>query len=74
MDRAFRTLVADIHCSLVDAAAMCATTPARELGMTGFGLIAEGAVADLVVLDRALAVVHTIIDGELVFSREQRWR
>ena len=31
---------------------MCATTPARELGLTGFGAIAEGAVADLVVLDR----------------------
>ena len=26
---------------------MCATTPARELGLNGFGVIAPGAVADL---------------------------
>jgi len=32
-------------------------------------VIAEGNVADLVVLDRAFRVVRTFIDGEEVFSR-----
>ena len=38
--------------SLVDAATVCSTTPARALGLQGFGVIAPGAMADLVVLDR----------------------
>jgi len=47
---------------------MCSTTPARELGLTGFGVIAVGAVADLVVLDRGFRVVRTFIGGEQVGS------
>jgi len=64
MDRAFRNLVTRFGSTLVEAAAMCSTTPARELGLTGFGVIAVGAVADLVVLDRGLRVVRTFIGGE----------
>jgi N-acetylglucosamine-6-phosphate deacetylase len=66
MDRAFRTIVARFGGSVVEAATMCATTPARELGLTGFGVIAAGAVADLVVLDRGFRVVRTFIGGEQV--------
>ncbi|CAN5617582.1 MAG: N-acetylglucosamine-6-phosphate deacetylase [Acidobacteria bacterium] len=66
MDRAFVNLVTIMGFSLIDAAIMCSTTPARALGLHGFGAIAPGAVADLVVLDRDLQVVHTIIGGELV--------
>ena len=51
MDRAFRMLVGAIGLSLVDAATICATTPARELGLVGHGVLAPEAVADLVVLD-----------------------
>ena len=36
MDRAFRTIVDRFGGSVVEAATMCATTPARELGLTGF--------------------------------------
>jgi N-acetylglucosamine-6-phosphate deacetylase len=68
MDRAFRMIVDRFGRSVIDAAAMCATTPARELGLTGFGAIEEGAVADLVVLDREFRVVHTFIAGEPVFG------
>jgi N-acetylglucosamine-6-phosphate deacetylase len=64
MDRAFRNVVTRFGGSLVDAALMCSTTPARELGLTGFGMLAEGAVADLVVLDRGFNVVRTFIAGE----------
>jgi N-acetylglucosamine-6-phosphate deacetylase len=63
MDRAFRMLVETLGLSLPDAAAMCATTPAKQLGLHDFGAIAVGAVADLVVLDRALHVKQTFIDG-----------
>jgi N-acetylglucosamine-6-phosphate deacetylase len=66
MDRAFRTLVTRLGSSIVEAATMCATTPARELGLTGFGVIAVGAIADLVVLDRGFRVVRTLIGGEEV--------
>jgi N-acetylglucosamine-6-phosphate deacetylase len=66
MDRAFRTVVTRFGSSVVEAATMCSTTPARELGLTGFGVIAVGAMADLVVLDRGFRVVRTFIGGEQV--------
>ncbi len=69
MDRAFRNLVTLFGRTIVDAATLCSTTPARELGLTGLGMISEGALADLVVLDRSFNVVHTLIDGQVVFSR-----
>lgn len=69
MDRAFRTVVASFGASLVDAVAMCSTTPARELGLAGLGVLAENAIADLVVLDRSLHVVRTFIDGVQVWGR-----
>jgi N-acetylglucosamine-6-phosphate deacetylase len=67
MDRAFRNVVTSFGSSLVDAAILCSTTPARALGLSGFGVIAEGAAADLVVLDRAFRVVRTFIGGQEAF-------
>ncbi|HET7696992.1 MAG TPA: N-acetylglucosamine-6-phosphate deacetylase [Vicinamibacterales bacterium] len=72
MDRAFAKLTSEIGLSLSDAATVCATTPARALGLQGFGLIAPGAIADLVVLDRDLRVVQTWIGGVLAWQRELR--
>jgi N-acetylglucosamine-6-phosphate deacetylase len=69
MDAALRTLVERIGFSLVDAAIMCATTPARELGLVGHGLLAVDAVADVVVLDAQLTVVQTYVGGQLAYSR-----
>ncbi len=69
MDRAFRTLVEKMGLSIVDAATVCATTPARELHLTGQGILAPGAVADVVVLDDRLSVVKTYIGGRLVYER-----
>ncbi len=68
MDRAFAKLVTAMRLSLIDAAIVCSTTPARALGLQGFGVIAPGSVADLVVLDRDLRVVHTFVGGNLVWS------
>jgi N-acetylglucosamine-6-phosphate deacetylase len=64
MDRAFRNIVTMFRASITEAAIMCSTTPARALGLTRFGVIADGNVADLVVLDRAFRVTRTFIDGE----------
>jgi N-acetylglucosamine-6-phosphate deacetylase len=69
MDRVFRMLVERVGLSLIDAAMLCATTPARELGLSGFGLLATGAVADLVVFDASFSVVHTYVAGQLVYAR-----
>ena len=70
MDRAFAFLTGPVGLGLVEAAQLCATTPARDLGLQGHGVIALGAVADLVVLDRRLRVVETYVGGRRVFSRE----
>ncbi len=67
MDRAFRNIVTMFHASIAEAAIMCSTTPARAVGLTGFGVIAEGNTADIVVLDRAFRVAKTFIDGEEIY-------
>ena len=67
MDRAFRNIVTMFHASIAEAAIMCATTPARAMGLTGFGVIAKGHAADIVVLDRAFRVARTFIDGEEIY-------
>ena len=47
MDRAFRVLVEKVGLGVVDAALLCATTPARELKIADTGSIALGQRADL---------------------------
>jgi N-acetylglucosamine-6-phosphate deacetylase len=69
MDRAFAGLVTRCGFDLVQAAEMCSTTPARELGLIGHGVIASGAIADLTVLDSRLQVVQTWIGGERVWGK-----
>jgi N-acetylglucosamine-6-phosphate deacetylase len=69
MDRAFGNLVAAVGLSVVDAAAVCSTTPARALQLLGFGTVTPGATADLVVMDRNLRVTFTYIGGRLAYSR-----
>lgn len=63
MDRAFATLVRQCDVDLVDAARMCATTPATDLRLSHHGCIDPGQIADLAVLDAELGVVETWIDG-----------
>ena len=69
MDVAFRRLTAEMGFSEVDAAQMCATTPARHLGLQGLGAIEEGAAADLTVLHADGTVVQTYVGGRLVYDR-----
>jgi N-acetylglucosamine-6-phosphate deacetylase len=69
MDQAFSLLVGRVGLSLPDAVTMCATTPARELGLHGLGVIVAGALADLTVFDRTLTVAQTYVGGRLVYQR-----
>ncbi len=69
MDRAFRNIVHLFGGSVVEAALMCATTPARALGLTGQGAIEEGAAADLVILDADFQVRATFVAGRPVWDR-----
>ena len=71
MDGAFRMLVERAGLSLVDAATLCATTPARELGLVGYGVLALDSIADVVILDQRLSVVQTYVGGQLAYSRTQ---
>ena len=68
MDRVFACLVGQCGVDLVQAAEMCATTPARELGLVGHGVIAAGAIADLVALDGQLNVTRTWVAGVQVWG------
>ncbi len=69
MDQAFARLVNTMDVGLVDAVAICSSTPARALGLAGLGAIVPGATADLVVMDRAFNVTHTFIAGALVHEK-----
>jgi N-acetylglucosamine-6-phosphate deacetylase len=69
MDRAFETLVRRARMTLVEAAIMCSTTPARALKLDGFGMVKAGATADLTVLDADLRVRCTFVGGQQVWER-----
>jgi N-acetylglucosamine-6-phosphate deacetylase len=68
MDVAFRRLLQQGF-TPVEASRMCAGTQASELGLVGQGVIAPGALADLVVLGRQLEVVTTYIGGAVAWSQ-----
>jgi len=68
MDRVFGFLVNRVGLSLSAASRLCSTTPAAALALHDRGVIARGAVADLVVLDRELAVKQTYVAGRQAYS------
>ncbi|MEY4634901.1 MAG: N-acetylglucosamine-6-phosphate deacetylase [Acidobacteriota bacterium] len=68
MDGAFRRLVQQAGVSLTEAARLCSTTPAAELGLAEVGTIAVGSMADLVVLGPGLAVRRTYVAGSAVWE------
>ena len=63
MDRAFRTIVNRFGRSVIGCGDDVRDDAGARAGADGFGAIEEGAVADLVVLDRQFRVVHTFIEG-----------
>jgi len=69
MDAIVRILVERLGWNLGEALFMAATTPADSLGRHDLGRIAQGALADLVVLDADLQVAMTIVNGKIVYTR-----
>ena len=74
MDAVFRVLVERVGLSLIDAATMCATTPARVMGMADRGAIEPGAVADLTILGPDLSVAATIVGGRIAWAAREDFR
>ena len=68
MDKVFAWLAGVCGLDLREAAELCATTPAREMGLIGHGVIAKGAVADLTILDRNFTVLQTWVGGVSAWS------
>lgn len=63
---AFRNAVRMFGRSIPEACALCALTPARLLGLQRKGLIAAGMDADVIVVDRDLALRATIAAGQVL--------
>jgi len=70
MDRVFANLVKMVGVTPQEAAMMTATVQARTLGLSDRGRIAEGLLADLVVLDKEWCVRQTLIGGALVYAND----
>lgn len=68
MDRALRNMTG-VGTPPADALQMATATPARLLGVDDAGLV-PGGRADLVVLDRAMRVVCTIVSGEIAHRQD----
>lgn len=67
MDQAVRNLVG-LGASIAEAVDAATRVPARLVGRMGLGSITEGSPADVVVLDDALTVHRTLIDGTETFA------
>ncbi len=66
---AIRNLVAFTGCSLSEALTCLTTTPAKLLGLERhIGRIAEGQLADFVLVTPDLEVVSTFVGGDIVFA------
>jgi N-acetylglucosamine-6-phosphate deacetylase len=71
LDRALVNLMAATGLTLAEAWPTTSRTPARSIGLAHeLGALAPGYRADLVLLDQQCAVVATVVDGELVYLRD----
>jgi N-acetylglucosamine-6-phosphate deacetylase len=73
MDRCLRNVVRMMGAPLEEALRMVSTTPASILGVAQRkGSLAPGKDADVVILDSDLQVAHTIVLGQLFYSRDAK--
>ena len=68
-DAALRNLIAFTGTTLPEALSALTSTPAALLGLADRGRIAQGCIADLVLLTPDLEVAATWVRGELVYQR-----
>jgi N-acetylglucosamine-6-phosphate deacetylase len=69
LDQAVRNLSAFAGLDLAAAVRAASAVPAAVLGLHDRGVVAPGAVGDLVLLHRTGTVVATVIAGEVVYDR-----
>ena len=68
MNQLVKTMVEKVDVPLFEAVRMATLNPARALGLEEqIGILTEGALADLVVLEEGLAVAMTFVNGQRVF-------
>jgi N-acetylglucosamine-6-phosphate deacetylase len=67
MDKVFRRWVEEVGVGPVEAAIVCAATPAESVGRPDLGRLVPGTPADVVVLDRAFDVRRTFLNGVPAF-------
>ncbi|CAN5614838.1 N-acetylglucosamine-6-phosphate deacetylase [soil metagenome] len=72
MDQAIRNLVNWKIASPAESIQMATETPAAVLGLDDRGRLITGAYADLVLLDEALRVTRTIVQGATRYDRSPR--
>lgn len=73
MEQALRNMITHTGCDLQDALAMVTTVPSHEMGLSGHrGLLAPGYDADLVLFDEYLDIKMTIVNGSVVYDKDQQ--
>lgn len=70
-DRLVRTAVTQADIPLVDAVKMSSLTPARAMGLSDKGALAEGYDADITVFDENINIMLTIVGGKIVYSKKE---
>lgn len=66
MDMVYRTMLAATGADMISASRMASLNPARLLGLSDRGEIAEGKRADLLLLDKNLNIITVIRNGEKI--------
>ena len=64
LDQACKNVLFHMGCSVCDSFRFASTNPARVLGLTDRGYIAEGKLADLIIVDQFFNIKNVIFKGE----------
>lgn len=67
-DRLVRNMVRMADVPILDAVKMASTTPARIIGAKNKGFLKKGYDADVVIFDKDINVIRTIVGGKTVYS------
>lgn len=70
LNKSLNNLVKFTGCTLSAAVRMTSLRPARMLGIDDkVGILSPGKIANIALIDKNYEVVHTIVNGKLVYSR-----
>ena len=73
LDQSLKYVVENTAIPLQEAVRMVTLNPARVLGLDHKkGILAVGKDADIVVMDKDFSIYMTLLDGTIVYQREQQ--